>query len=133
MMTLSLLTPQKKLLENQPIEELFAPGIEGTLDILSGHANFLTDLETGVLKWKTNGVWTAAAVSFGWLEVFDGKITVLADVADLGTDINADRAKAAEKLARKKIEEGGLDDENYRKYELKLKRAMARESAAQSS
>ncbi|MBP7845750.1 MAG: ATP synthase F1 subunit epsilon [Proteobacteria bacterium] len=129
MMTLSLLTPQKKLLENQTIEELFAPGIEGTLNILDGHANFLTDLETGVLKWKSNGTWSAAAVSFGWLEVFGEKITVLADVAEVSSDIDINRVKVAEKIARQKIEEGGLDLSSFRKYELKLKRAMARNNA----
>jgi F-type H+-transporting ATPase subunit epsilon len=75
-------------------------------------------------------VWKAAAVSYGWLEIFDEKITVLADVAELSTDVDIDRAKAAEKIARKKLEEGGLDDTNFRKFELKLKRAMARQNSS---
>jgi F-type H+-transporting ATPase subunit epsilon len=126
-MELSVITPQRKVVEGVKITEVFAPGIEGQLDILPNHANLVTELETGVLKWKTSdGRQGAAAVSYGWLEVNAGNVTVLADVAELGSDISAERAKAAEAKARKLIEAGGLDDADFRKQELKLQRALAR-------
>ena len=129
-MELSLLTPLKKLLEGEQIEELFAPGVMGQLDILPLHANIVTQLETGVLRWKTQGAWKTATVSYGLLEIAEGKISVLADIAELGDKIDLARAKTAEAKARQKVEEGGLDDANFRKYELKLQRAMARVSAS---
>lgn len=128
-MKLTVLTPLKKLVEEVEIDELYAPGVEGTLDVLPQHANFLTELETGVLKWKTEEKWSVAAMSYGWMEIFDQKITILADVAEMQSDINIDRAVAAEKVARSKIEEGGLDDSAFRKYELKLERALSRQGA----
>ena len=127
-MELSVITPQKKVVEGVKISEVFAPGIEGQLDILPNHANLVTELETGVLRWTTtDGRTSAAAVSYGWLEVNAGNVTVLADVAELGSDISMERAKAAEAKARKLIEAGGLDDTDFRKQEMKLQRAMARQ------
>jgi F0F1-type ATP synthase epsilon subunit len=47
-------------------------------------------------------------------------------VSELATDIDEQRAKAAESKAFKKVTEGGMSDEEFRKYELKLQRAMSR-------
>lgn len=131
-MKLSILTPLKKLIENVEVDEFFAPGVEGTLDVLPKHANFLTELETGVLKWRSGEKWSVAAMSFGWMEIFGEKATILADVAELSDNIDLDRVAAAEVAARAKLTEGGLDDTNFRKHELKLKRALARKEAGQA-
>lgn len=128
-MDLTILTPQRKIVESLVVDELFAPGQAGTLDILPNHANLLTELETGVLKWRVGSAWRMAALSYGWLEIQNQHITVLADVAETAEEINAARARQAEENARRKVEEGGLDDEQFQKYELKLKRAMARNTA----
>lgn len=129
-MDLSILTPHKKLVESEPIEELFVPGFMGELNILPNHANFVTKIATGVVRWRNGTSWKKATVSYGLLEIFDGHISVLADVSELGSDIDVARAKKAEETARRKVEEGGLDDENARKYQLKLERAVSRINAA---
>ena len=131
-MDLTILTPQRKIVEGLNVDELFAPGQAGTLDILPNHANLLTELETGVLKWRTGSHWTYAAVSYGWLEIENQHITILADVAETADEIDVARAKAAEENARRKIEEGGLDDENFKKFQLKLQRAVARNEISNS-
>ena len=48
----------------------------------------------------------------------------------MGTEIDVARAKKAMQFAQQKIDEGGLDDAGMRKYELKLKRSMARLGAS---
>jgi F-type H+-transporting ATPase subunit epsilon len=128
-MYLTLLTPHKKIVDSQPIEELFVPGFSGQLDIFDLHANIVTQLETGQVRWKSKGKWEVAVISTGFLEIFNDQVTVIADVSELGAEIDKDRALKAGELAKRKLEEGGLDDESYRKYELKLKRSMARVSA----
>jgi len=130
-MNLSVITPEKQLIEGAEVSELIAPGIEGQLDVLPSHANFVTELETGVIKWKSGDSWTSAALSYGWLEVnVDGAITILADVADLGQKVDKTRAQKAKEKALSKIEQGGLTDVDFAKYELKLLRADARLKAA---
>ncbi len=130
-MKLSILTPSKKLVTEVESTEVFAPGVEGEIEILPEHANFLTELQTGVVRWKQEGgTWGAAAISYGWLEVFNNKISILADVGEIASGINEERAKKAEALAFKKVTEGGLDDADYKKQELKLKRAISRMQAS---
>jgi F-type H+-transporting ATPase subunit epsilon len=129
-MFLTLLTPHRRLVEAVQADEVVVPGVKGELDILEGHANMVTQLETGVVRWKSSSGWTRATLSYGLLEVFGENITILADVSELSTDVDLGRAKSAEQRARTKIEEGGLDDQNYKKIELKLRRAMARQSAS---
>jgi F-type H+-transporting ATPase subunit epsilon len=133
-MKFSILTPSKKLVTEIEVSEVFAPGVEGTIEILPGHANFLTELDTGVVKWKQEGAssseWGVASVSYGWLEVLDGKVSVLADVGELAETIDEERAKRAEAKAFKLVSEGGMGDEDYKKHELKLKRAISRLQAS---
>jgi len=125
-MQLTVLTPHRKLIENVEVDELIVPGHFGTLDILKGHADFVTPLVTGIMKWKHGSEWTTAAISHGILEIFQENISVMVDVSEMGPEIDVNRAKKSRDVARQKIEEGGLDDVNFRKYELKMKRAMAR-------
>lgn len=129
-MTLTILTPQRKLIERESVQEVFAPGFKGQLDILPNHANFVTQLETGVVRWKTDTGWRRATVSTGLLEIFDQNITVLAEVSELAEEVDVSRARNAEAKARKLLDDGGLDDVNFRKYQLKLERAIARQSAS---
>ena len=130
-MELTIITPHKKLVENEPADEFFFPGVEGQLNVLPEHANFVTQLETGVISWRKGAVLKKAAISFGWLEIFKDQVTVLADVSELSSDIDLTRAKNAEKESRKKIEEGGLDNADFEKMELKLKRSLARQSTSE--
>jgi F-type H+-transporting ATPase subunit epsilon len=129
-MKLTLQTPYRVIIGDREISELYAPGVAGTLDILPGHADFMSELETGVLKWKIPGGdrYQEALVTWGFIQISKEKITVLADVAELGEEVDKKRADDAARRARKILEEGGIDDVSFRKYELKLKRALARQT-----
>jgi F-type H+-transporting ATPase subunit epsilon len=130
-LTLTILTPQRKLVEKEPVTELFAPGFKGQLDILPNHADFVTELETGTLRWASaSGGWKTASISTGLLEIHSQNVTVLAEVSELGTDVDLPRAQAARERAAKLLEVGGLDDGDLKKQELKLKRAIARIGAS---
>ncbi len=131
-MKFTLQTPYRILVGQREITELYAPGTAGTLDILPGHADFLSELSTGILKWKIAGGenYQDAVVTWGFIQIKNEEITVLADVAELSEEIDAKRAAEAAVKARKILEEGGIDDVNFRKYELKLQRAMARQGAS---
>lgn len=130
-MILNILTPSRKVVVKEECVEAFLPGVEGQLDVFDQHTNFLTELATGVAKWKTkSGEWKQAAISYGWLEIFDDHINVLADVVEMGFEIDFERAKTAEEKAKLKLAEGGLDDTGFRKHELKLERSLARQMAS---
>ena len=75
---------------------------EGEIGILPGHAPLLGQLADGgtVRIFQTGGSEVVAAVHGGFLSVTEEGVTVLAEVAELGTDIDAGRAKAALERAR---------------------------------
>jgi F-type H+-transporting ATPase subunit epsilon len=99
---LTVVTPERKVVETEA-DEVQLPGSEGYLGILPGHAALITLLKTGVLSYRGGGRSGAFAVSSGFAEIVDDKVSVLADSAQGPGEIDAaaaerDRAKAEEEL-----------------------------------
>src|SRR5688572_3427338 len=97
---LTLVTPEKKLLSDVEIEEVFVPGFRGVLNILPGHAPLVTTLETGILRYRLKGQTELkpVAVSWGYCEVSPRGVTVMAETAERPDEIDEERALAAWKL-----------------------------------
>ena len=126
---LEVVTPQKRVLAVE-VESVVAPGSEGYLGVLSRHAPLLTPLKPGVLYYRTVGGKTECmAVSGGFLEAGPNKVIVLADTAELSTEIDVDRACRARDRAEKRLRERppGLD---VARAELALAKSFARLKAA---
>ena len=128
MLKLTLQTPSRRLVTGLEVVEITAPGVLGMLGIFPDHANFVTQLVTGSVKWRTEGSheMLTAPVTWGFVQVKDGHVTILADVAELGHEIDKGRAQIAFDRAKKMVEAGGLDEANFEKWQLKLERAVAR-------
>lgn len=77
--------------------QIIARTTEGEIGILPGHAPLLGQLAEGgvVTIYQGEGSTMLAAVHGGFLSVTDEGVTVLAEVAELGQDIDAPRAQAA--------------------------------------
>jgi F-type H+-transporting ATPase subunit epsilon len=75
---------------------------EGEIGILPGHAPLLGQLADGgtVTIYQAGGERVLAAVHGGFLSVTDEGVTVLAEVAEMASDIDAGRARAALDRAR---------------------------------
>lgn len=127
MLKVTLVTPEKKLLTGKEISEIFVPGYEGELNILEGHASFMTTLETGVLRMKdTDGSEESFSVSWGYCEVNDDHINILAETAEGAGEIDHTRAEEAYKKSQARLEEAGLSVEDIDKHQKKLVRANLR-------
>ncbi len=128
---LTLVTPEKKLLTDVEVEEVFVPGFRGELNILPGHAPLMTTLSTGLLRYRLKGQTElhSIVVSWGYCEVNPNGILVLAETAERVEDIDQERALAAWKLANERIDSGELDPANIEKYRRKLQRADVRRAA----
>lgn len=115
MFTLTLVTPDKRLLTDVEIEELVVPAWRGQLDILPGHAPLMTTLSAGVLKVRLKGEteYKTAAISWGYLEVNPKGVNVLADTAEWAGDINVARAEANLKKAEERLAQAGLAPDDY--------------------
>ncbi len=75
---------------------------EGEIGVLPGHAPLLGQLADGgvVTISQTGGAGVVVAVHGGFLSVTDEGVTVLAEVAELGTDVDTGRARSALERAR---------------------------------
>jgi F-type H+-transporting ATPase subunit epsilon len=123
-LTLNLVTPTKKLVVDQEVDAIRVPGFRGELDILEGHVALVTTLSTGVLQYKLKGsnTFKKAIISWGYLEVVDNQVIILAETAETPEEIDLQRAK----IALEKSEQMIKNAEDLEKYSRKLERAKMR-------
>ncbi|MGK5087227.1 ATP synthase F1 subunit epsilon [Bdellovibrionota bacterium FG-2] len=130
---LTVLSPERRLLSAIAIQELTLTGSEGELQILDGHAPMVGNLETGVFRYHLeNGEISFGAISSGFFHVSDNHVTVMAETLELRGEIDLDRAKKAQKLAEDTLRDAALDEHRFRKYQLKLQRALVRQQVGSS-
>jgi F-type H+-transporting ATPase subunit epsilon len=130
MYKLSAVTPEKVVFE-QDVVSLVAPGIEGYLGVLTNHAPLITPLTAGNLEIKdAGGQERLYFISGGFLEVSRNVATILADAIEKPEDINMERAQAAEKRARERLEHRSDPNIDIDRAEAALKRALWRQKMA---
>lgn len=78
-MTLTVLTPEKMLLETE-VSKVSLPGSKGRFMVLKNHAPVISSLTEGDLVYESAGVKGRIHVLAGFVEVNDNKITVCAEV-----------------------------------------------------
>ena len=101
-MQLDIITAEKVAYSGE-VEALLAPGIEGELGILPHHAPLMTMLQPGELMVRKDGQETFLAVTGGFLEVMENRVSILADAAERSEDIDEERAQDAVKSAQERI------------------------------
>jgi F-type H+-transporting ATPase subunit epsilon len=96
---LRIVTPRRQVLD-EPVLEVTAPGTLGEFGVLPDHAAFLSSLEIGRLSYRDQRGLHHLAVRGGFAEVADNVMTVLADSAEAGPEIDTaaarDQLRAAE-------------------------------------
>lgn len=90
---LRIVTPNRLLFDEQ-VREVTAPGTLGEFGVLPDHITFLTSLEIGALRYRTDGEAQQVAVRGGFAEVADNVMTVLADDAVFAEDVDREAARA---------------------------------------
>jgi len=122
---LDIFTPEKVVFSDS-IEMVTAPGGLGEFGVLPGHAALITTLETGevVIKKDNREYWLA--ISGGFAEVGNDKVTILAEAAELAQEIDIKRAETAKIQAEEKLKSLSSDDSQFSEVALALKRATNR-------
>ena len=136
MLSLEIVTPQRKVLEAQT-EWVTLPGSEGEMGILPEHIPLMTTLETGIVTYAGEQGNQSLAVHWGYAQVEKNRVTVLAELAESAEDIDVERARDAETRAKEELSQINLSADDWEsekrrldKYEFKLKRSLVRQQAA---
>jgi F-type H+-transporting ATPase subunit epsilon len=97
-MQLEIITPEKVVLQ-QDIDEVIVPTPNGQIAILPHHVSLVTKVQPGELIIKVKGKETFLAITGGFLEIANNKITILADYAVRAEEIEVEKVLAAQKRA----------------------------------
>ena len=100
---LTIVSAERNIFEGE-VKQIQATGVEGELGILPGHTPLLTAIKPGIVKFiLQDGNEDVIYVSGGFLEVQPNIVTVLADVAIRGSELDADRIREAKRKAEENI------------------------------
>jgi F-type H+-transporting ATPase subunit epsilon len=127
-MLFEMVTAEKLLFSDQ-VESIVAPGEAGELGILPHHAPLLSILKSGELRITQDGQEQSIALTGGFIEVLDNKVTVLADAAERAEEIELERAEEAVQRAEQRIATRDADLDLERAVG-SLRRAQVRVSVA---
>lgn len=106
---LSIITPVKVVYEDE-VSEVIAPTVNGEIAILPNHMNLLSQINPGELILKKGSSYQSLAITGGFLEVNNNKISILANYAIKAQDIEITRAQEAKKRAEEIMSEKTTDD-----------------------
>jgi F-type H+-transporting ATPase subunit epsilon len=110
-------------------EFVVLPGEAGELGILPGHMPLMTRIKPGAVRIKTPGDKEELIfVAGGLLEVQPGLVTVLADTAIRGADLDQAKAMEAKKMAEEAMVNRG-SEMDYARAQVELAEAIAQLSA----
>jgi F-type H+-transporting ATPase subunit epsilon len=102
---LEIVTPEK-LVVKEVAEEMQIPGKNGYLGILPGHAPLITELSVGQISYRNGSETHYLCVAWGFAEVLPDKVTILAETAERGEDVDCERAQKAKERAEKRLASG---------------------------
>jgi F-type H+-transporting ATPase subunit epsilon len=93
--SLQVITPERTML-NEQVELTVAPGSEGDLGILVGHASLMTTLNPGevTVTLADGHSLSHIVISGGFMEVSPQGTVILADSAERSDEIDINRAEA---------------------------------------
>jgi len=120
-----LVAPDRKVYQGEA-ESVRVPGVEGSFTILANHAPMIAAFEVGpIFVTSSDGERIAYATSGGFIEVVDNRVTVLAETVEPATEIDVERARAAEERAKQSVS-SALDDAQREEASAALERARNR-------
>ena len=103
-MPIEVVSAERHVLSGE-IKEIYARGVEGEIGILPGHQPALIALDIGPVRvTMADGSQEKIAVHHGVLFVGDdGKVIVLADIAELADDIDVARAERRQRVLEERL------------------------------
>ena len=122
---LDVVTPER-LAYSDEVDEVICPGSEGELGILPHHAPLLAMLGFGELRIKKGREEEYFAIAGGFVQVRPDKVVVMAETADLSSEIDLERAHEARRDAERALEAGFVEPADLAHARAELQQALLR-------
>ena len=122
---LEIVTPERQVFSDE-VDSVVCPGIEGELGVLPHHAPLLTTLGFGELRIRKGGSEEFFAIAGGFLQVRPDKVVVMAETADMASEIDLEKAMEARREAEQQLSEGFEEPADLARARAALQRALVR-------
>ena len=109
-LSVEIVTAERVVRTEKGVDIVIAPGSEGQLAILPKHAALMTTLDAGYVEFRRGAEQSEFAISGGFMEVRNDKVTILADSAEAAEEIDLARAEAARARAEERLRRGREQD-----------------------
>jgi F-type H+-transporting ATPase subunit epsilon len=122
---LEIVTPERLAYEDD-VDMVICPGTDGELGILPHHAPLISTLGFGELKIRKGGQEEYFAIAGGFVQVRPDKVVVMAETADMASEINLEAAEQARREAEKALSEGFSEPADLARARAAMERALVR-------
>jgi F-type H+-transporting ATPase subunit epsilon len=127
---LEIVTPERLVLSEE-VDAVTCPGIEGELGVLPHHAPLVSTLGIGELRIRKGGQEEYFAIVGGFLQVRPDKVVVMAETADMASEIDLQKAEEARREAERALEEGFHEPADLARARAALQQALLRIQVAE--
>src|SRR5919112_1439069 len=100
---LEIVTPEKLAFQDE-VDSVQLPGSEGELGVLPHHAPLITTLGAGELRLRKGSTEEFYAIVGGFLQVLPDEVVVMAETADMASEIDLEKAQEARRQAAQALE-----------------------------
>ncbi len=100
--SIEIVTPTRVITEEN-VSYLRCPGVDGSFGVMAGHTAAIIALSVGEVKIEIGNQDKWIATSGGFVDISTDKILLLLENAELATEIDVERAKAAMQRAKDRI------------------------------
>jgi F-type H+-transporting ATPase subunit epsilon len=118
-------TPER-LAYSDSVDSVVCPGIEGELGILPHHAPLISTLGYGELRIRKGNEEEYFAIAGGFLQVRPDKVVVMAEIADLASEIDLEAAERARHEAERALAEGFVEPADLARARVAMEHALLR-------
>ena len=122
---LEIVTPEREAYSEE-VDAVFCPGIEGEIGVLPHHAPLLSMLGVGELRIRKGGDEEYFAIAGGFVQVRPDKVVVMAELADLSSEIDLEAAEEARNEAERAIQQGFDEPADLARARAAMDRALLR-------
>src|SRR6187397_2303634 len=122
---LEIVTPERLAYEDD-VDMVLVPGIDGELGILPHHTPLVSLLGVGELRIRKGGTEESFAIAGGFLQVRPDKVVVMAETADLASEIDLEKAQEARREAERTLEGASTDAADLAAARAQLQAALLR-------